>query len=57
MPIITICSHCGVKTFKEKYCPQCKTIADRKKMDDNNKKLFKDAGLKEYTCKVCKPKK
>lgn len=53
--MVIICAHCGTQT-NGKYCPQCKTQAGRREMDDNNDKLFKKAGLKGYDCKVCKPK-
>jgi len=41
---IKICVHCEEKS-RGKYCADCTTKAKRKEMDENNKEVFRKAGL------------
>lgn len=62
MAVINVCSHCGEitsrsKDSKRKFCGDCNTSAKRKEMDENNKKIWADNGMKEYHCKFCEGEK
>ncbi len=59
MSVTQICLHCGFKMpeGKKKFCQYCDTPEKRKEMDKNNRKVFADAGLKEYECEYCIGKK
>lgn len=51
---LTRCLHCGDEIgINQKYCKNCGTAGDRRKMDEDNKKIFADAGLKKEECKQC----
>ena len=40
--------------INQKYCKNCGTAAERRKMDEDNEKIFKEAGLKIKECEQCK---
>ncbi len=49
LPTIQKCTHCGGDTTKGAlYCPDCRTVGERKEMCAENKKL-----MPNYKCKMC----
>jgi hypothetical protein len=49
---VMLCVHCSTET-NGKYCPLCRTAEDRRKMDEENDKIFMENFGKHYICKVC----